>query len=399
MINPITNRKILFFGEDIPEEELRKINGKIMDCGEYDLPPQLNKGTFLSDCEGAIKKVLFAVNSDEFDDVKNIIKVFIRKKRPGIKVVIFVAQDKFDSLKSLDDTNEDVTCFPSEVIGSRWIQDQIMVVEYEEEKKKEQLFLVTKGEDFPFVEELSKKLIDKEIEEADAILVGGNMIRFGNDLLVGIDSVESDEDGRNFRKFKCRLSSFETKADINFVGNKNCFKEESFFVKIISLLKRGFPKISLITGCQPQNFLYHIDLLILPLDSRRVIIGLPKIAEPEKLNAEYWRDSIDKQREYMKALANRIDKEIIPVDIPFLKEGRKEIYGYYTNSIIDNYNKQITAYIPTYALKTPSFEKMENQFIKKLLEEKVNVVKMADFSALAKKRGALRCMMKVIERN
>lgn len=400
MTNPITNRKILFFGEEIPKEKLVVSGKELADCKAYELPPKVNNGTFLSDCEGAIKKVVFTVNSKEAEDVKDIIKTFILKRRKGIQVFIFVEKHIFDSWNiQLDPNVKPVHDIKN--IASKWMQDEVMVVEYTKNKKKQTLFAVSKQEDLSFVNELAEKFTGKRVKTTDAILVGGNMIRFGDYLLVGINSVERENGKRNFVKFMCQISRLETrvkKYNLNFIGDYTCLKKARHLsTKSIKL----YAPPPLIPGCQ-ATFMKHIDLLIMPISANRVLIGLPEIVDFESINSEEFdkrNNEICKERRYMKELANQIPVETIFVDIPYSYS--KGLYGYYTNSIIDNHMGQITAYVPTYAMKTPSFEELENRFLSKLMNMGIQVKKMADFSHITRDRdggGTLRCMMKVIER-
>jgi len=403
MLNPITNRRILFLGEEIPVEKLVINNKELADSEAYDLPPKVNNGTFLSDCEGAIKKVIFTVNSKESEDVKDIIKTFILKRRKSIQVFVFVEKHIFDSWELQPEANVEPV-YDVKNIASKWIQDQIMVVEHTKNEEKQTLFVVSKQEDLDFVNELSEKFTGERVKTTEAILVGGNMIRFGDYLLVGINSVERENGKRNFVKFMRQITRLETrvkKYNLNFIGDYSCL-ETARHLSAESIKLYAPPP--LIRGCQ-ATFMKHIDLLIMPIDANRVLIGLPEMVDFAPVNSENTEEfdkrnnEICKERRYLKELANQIPVETIFVDIPYSYS--KGLYGYYTNSIIDNYMGQITAYVPTYAMKTPSFEQLENQFLYKLMSMGIQMRKMADFSHITRDRdggGALRCMMKVIER-
>jgi len=92
MINPITNRKILFFGRDIPVEKLPKINNRnFLHCGENTPSKVLEEGTFLSDCEGAIQKVVFTINSEDFTEVKAIIEKTMSQFADVYEVHVYAA--------------------------------------------------------------------------------------------------------------------------------------------------------------------------------------------------------------------------------------------------------------------------------------------------------------------
>jgi len=396
MINPITNRKILFFGRNIPREKLPKVGNRVfLDCEKNTTQKKLKNAQLLSDCEGAIQKVIFTINSSKFDDVKNIIETFIHKKRASIEVFIFASRGILNKWKKEFDFGKyhNVKLINAKKkISTKWIQDRIMVVEYEEDSTKKTLFLVTNKKDYPFIKELSAELLCKNLSKTKAVLEGGNMLRFGKHLLVGINSVDGVDNERDFCRFNRRISKFETKAHINFIGDTDCIPQKGHLYQLVK--ENLIPALT--PGCQDE-FMEHIDMFILPIDAHRVVVGLPKIADIEKAEDDEEIAEICRQRYYMEKLAKQIIAKKIFVDIPFSCE--KKIYGYYANSVIENYNGQITAYVPTYARYTPSFEEIENQFLKTLIEAGIHVVKMADFSVLSNDEGALRCMIKVIERN
>lgn len=355
--------------------------------------PADEQTTFLSDTDGAISKLIFTLNEGTLKGkedlgIEKILISFLSQKRWGIEVTIFAA--KSDSIElsklNLDSLYDNVFITYLEESRSKWIQDELLVLESNENKK----YLLSSNSDDTSKVKLISKHFGYQFYWIDHTLDGGNVLKFGNKLWIGKNHVKRKPENRDllcnlYRNELAPLENLVSPENIKFIGDEvkcPCSPDKA--------------------SCQ-NTFLFHLDLHILPINSNTVFLGIP--TKVNKANCNFGNGiTYESVKSYVEQLYKSIERisnvKIVKVPIPYSCRGNNGngYWGYYTNSLIDNYNGKTTLYMPSYS--DTAFHKSEDEFFNTASLHVDTIIKVSNFSELSKKgHGVLRCFSKVVDRD
>jgi|GEM_PF-3496319 len=328
--------------------------------------------------EGEIQALLFTIPDNHYKKVATVIvsllKVFKTSHDEIIEAYIFVSElsnGKFEvdpAWGFFKNTNVVIKKNVVENINSKWIQDDfVLLLGRTWLGKKYPVFNIPSTGSSNPIKQISDKL-KIPTKPMPHSLVGGNLLRLGDYLLVGMDSIEPRNGKVDFSKIKLFIKKFGFNlTNLIFIGSCD----------------------APLVGCQSAKF-FHIDLGILIINSKNVIVAIP---EENVKDITYVID----------VLVSDLEERYINVEmfnIPLLGNGLNKYYPYYTNALVETRGGEIHLYIPDFGLEKC---KKDLSDIFETLKCKELIIKphwiQGDFHSLtAREGGSLHCMTKVIKR-